>query len=169
MELVGPVDFTIRAAVPAESAALSALAREAKASWGYPAEWLDQWRAELTISDEYVRAHELFVAESKTMVLGVCALEDHGAQWALEHLWVSPRAQRLGVGRALVHHALRAARRGGASTKRVRVVSDPHAAGFYRAMGAREIGAEPAPMPGAPARELPILEFALNASSGAGP
>ena len=161
VELVGPVPFTIRNAVPAESTALTALALEAKASWGYPAEWLEQWRAELTISADYLRTHAVFVAESAVGTLGVCALEDHGTYGVLEHLWVSPRAQRLGVGRALVRHVLSLASKGAASAKRVRVVSDPHAAGFYRAMGAHEVGAEPAPMPGAQERVLPIMEFTM--------
>ena len=159
MELVGPVQFTIRGAVPSESAALTALALDAKGSWGYPKEWLEQWRAELTISEHYLCTHTVFVAESALGMFGVCALEDHGTHWALEHLWVSPRAQRLGVGRALLRHALDLASAGATSARRVRVVSDPHAAGFYRAMGARQVGAERAPMPGAAERELPIMEF----------
>jgi hypothetical protein len=41
----------------------------------------------------------------------------------------------------------------------VRVESDPHAAGFYRRLGAREVGAVSAPMDGDPARVLPVFEL----------
>ena len=42
---------------------------------------------------------------------------------------------------------------------RVRVVSDPHATGFYRRYGAREIGDVPStPAP----RRLPMLEYTLT-------
>lgn len=39
--------------------------------------------------------------------------------------------------------------------------SDPFAEPFYLKLGARRIGAVPAPMPGAPGRVLPVLEFNL--------
>jgi GNAT superfamily N-acetyltransferase len=159
-----PQPFMLRDAAPADSASLTALAREAKASWGYPEEWLRQWDAELTLSAGYVAAHRVIVADSPRGILGVCAIEERGTHWGLEHLWVSPRAQRLGVGSALVRDALRAVREGGRS-KRVRVAADPNAVPFYAAMGAREVGSEPAPMPGAPARMLPIMEFDPAAGS----
>jgi len=40
----------IRRGAPSELVDLSALAYRAKASWGYPAAWLEQWRSDLTLS-----------------------------------------------------------------------------------------------------------------------
>lgn len=156
-----PDPLSIRPATSADSPRLTALAREAKAHWGYPVAWLEAWRDALTITPEYIEAHAVFVAESAARppaVLGVCAIEDHGDHWELGHLWVDPGAHGEGVGRALVKQALVIAgeRRPGSM---VRVESDPHAAGFYRRLGAREVGAVSAPMDGDPARVLPVFEL----------
>lgn len=155
--------FMVRRATAADAPALTALAHAAKAHWGYPAEWLASWREELTLGPTYLAAHEVFVADASGAAspIGVCALEDHEAHWELGHLWVSPAAQRMGVGSTLVRHALSVAamRRPGT---RVRVEADPHAAEFYRRLGAREVGLRPAPMPGVPTRALPVLEFSLS-------
>ncbi len=148
-----------RRAKPGDAPALSALARCAKAHWGYPDEWLASWSAELTLTPEYLTAQQVLVAELDGQIVGVCALEDHRTHWALEHVWVLPTAHGQGVGRELVHRSLNAAatRRGGT----VRVTSDPHASAFYERLGARRAGAVVAPMPGAGDRTLPVYEFCV--------
>ena len=57
--------YDIRAADPADAVPLSALAHRAKASWGYPSEWLVEWSEELTLTPEYLQAYEGFVATSE--------------------------------------------------------------------------------------------------------
>jgi ribosomal protein S18 acetylase RimI-like enzyme len=155
------VHVTFRSANRDDAPRLTALAREAKARWGYPAAWLEAWRDALTITPDYIERHTVLVASSESQpgsVIGMCALEDHRDHLELAHLWVAPSAQGLGVGRALVKRALAiAARRRPGSV--VRVESDPNAAGFYRRLGAREVGSMPAPMDGDPARALPVLEL----------
>ncbi|HET7622952.1 MAG TPA: GNAT family N-acetyltransferase [Gemmatimonadaceae bacterium] len=153
--------FTTRRATSRDAPRLTALAREAKAHWGYPADWLDVWRDALTITPDYIERHTVLVASLKSetrAVIGMCALEDRETRWELAHLWVAPCAHGIGVGRALVEQALTIAsqRRPGSV---VRVESDPNAAGFYRRVGAREVGAVPAPMTGDPARTLPVFEL----------
>jgi ribosomal protein S18 acetylase RimI-like enzyme len=141
----------------AESA--SRLAWRAKSGWGYSTEWLELWRQSLTITSEYMRAHESFVAVEGEQLVGVCILESRGGEGALERLWIEPAYQRQGIGRALVERALASAASGGLS--RVQVESDPFAEAFYTGLGARRVGLRPAPMPGAPERTLPLLEFTL--------
>lgn len=146
----------IRRASPADAPALTRLARDAKASWGYPAAWLEAWRDALTITTDYVATHLVLVAEDDGAgALGTCALERMDDDWSLEHVWVAPAAQGRGVGRALVAHALAAARADGAA--RVHLLADPHAVGFYERLGARAVASVPAPMTGAPERRLPLL------------
>lgn len=149
--------WSLRRAVPADAERLTSLACLAKGHWGYPPEWMAAWEAELTITPEYLAEHRLFVAEEGDALLGVSGIEDHGDHWVLEHLWVNPGQQGRGLGQALVRAALDAARavRPGV----VRLVADPHAAGFYERIGARRTGTLPAPMPGAPERELPLFEI----------
>jgi GNAT superfamily N-acetyltransferase len=151
------MQFSIRRAVSNDAPRLSQLAQRAKAHWNYPAEWLISWQPQLTIEHGYLIEHRVLVAERADRLVGMCALEDRGTWWSLEHVWVDPRSMGQGIGRALVQEALDLARvvRPG----RVVAEADPNAAGFYRRMGASEIGFVPAPMPGAPDRVLPVFEF----------
>jgi Acetyltransferase (GNAT) family. len=155
------VNFTLRSANRADAPRLTALARKAKAHWGYPAAWLEVWHDALTITPDYIDIHTVLVADTASeadSVIGMCALEDHENHWELAHLWVDPRAHGLGAGSALVKRALAiAARRRPGSV--VRVEADPNAAGFYRRLDAREIGSVPAPMDGDRARTLPVFEL----------
>jgi ribosomal protein S18 acetylase RimI-like enzyme len=153
------MEFLIRPARAEDAPRLSGLAFAAKASWGYPSEWLEQWRHDLTLTPEYLDAHRAWVAEREEAILGVCVLAVHGHHASIEHLWIAPDQQRQGVGRALVTVALEVAAQ--CDAQRVEVESDPFAETFYAGLGARRIGALPAPMPGAPERSLPILEFMI--------
>lgn len=126
------MDIEIRNAHPGDADALSDLAFRAKSHWGYPVEWMELWRPDLTLTAEYLGAHPGFVAVIAEAPVGFCALE--------------------------------AAADGGAV--RVTVLFDPFAEAFYQRLGARRVGAVPAPMPQAPERVLPQLEFALRGPSG---
>jgi predicted N-acetyltransferase YhbS len=150
----------IRGATADDAARLTEIAKAAKAGWGYPPEWMARWAVDLTITPAYLSAHRVFVAATGSAVVGVCALEDHVSHWLLEHVWVDPAAQRAGIGRLLVGHALSVAR--AERPDPVRVVADPFATGFYVRLGARPSGALAAPMPGAPERVTPVLEFGVR-------
>jgi ribosomal protein S18 acetylase RimI-like enzyme len=149
--------ISIRRALPDDASELSQLAQRAKAHWDYPAAWLNAWKPQLTIEPDYLVANHVLVAEDGSRLVGMCALEDRDTWWSLEHVWVDPGSMRQGVGRTLVQQALDLAR--AARPGRVVAEADPNAAGFYRRMGASEIGVVPASMPGAPDRVLPVFAF----------
>lgn len=150
----------IRRATADDADALSDLAHRAKAHWGYPAHWMREWDAQLTIIPGYLELHDVWVSERDGAVIGMCALEDRGDRWNLEHVWVEPAAHGHGIGRALVMHALGEARRRHPGV--VELLADPFASGFYERLGARRAGDVPAPMPGARDRTLPRFEFVLD-------
>ena len=156
--------FQIRAPRASDAKALTELAHRAKAHWGYPTEWLQLWNGDLTISGDYLLAHRSFVAESGGKRVGLCVLEIRGKRATLGHVWVSPECHRKGIGTALVARSLEAAVKAG--VRSVEVVADPFAEGFYVRLGARKLRDEPAPMPGAPERTLPVLEFRFSAPDG---
>lgn len=143
----------IRRATSTDSERATELARLAKAHWGYPAEWLEAWRDDLAISASDIERHRTFVAELDDRVVGVCQLQEGEVGAMLEHVWVDPSVHGKGVGRALVEHATSEAR------GVIAVVADPNAERFYIKLGATRVGDVHAPMPGAPARKLPLLEF----------
>jgi GNAT superfamily N-acetyltransferase len=159
--------IAIRRASRDDAAALTAIALAAKSTWDYPAAWIEAWVGELTFTPDYVAAHYVFAADVEGTPVGVCALERHDDHWSLAHVWVTPAAQGLGAGRAIVSHALDAARVL-APELVVRIESDPNAVDFYTRLGARMIGVVSAPMPGAPTRALPLLELDLEADRHAG-
>lgn len=148
-----PEEFTIGPARPSEVEALSALARRSKAHWGYPADWLEAWGPQLTLSRADLETHEVFVARGAEQPVGFYSLA-FGNRAALEHLWMDPRFMGRGLGRRLVEHAMsRTALRGYGS---LQVDADPNAEAFYVRMGGIRVGLVPAPVAGA-ARLLPRL------------
>ena len=151
------VEHLIRRATADETDALTDLAHRAKAHWNYPAAWMRQWDAQLTILPGYLELHDVWVVESASTVVAMCALEDRGDRWNLEHVWVEPALHGQGIGRELVQRALHEAW----SRRRdvVELLADPFATGFYERLGARRAGHVPAPMPGAKDRTLPRYEF----------
>ena len=132
------MQLTIIRAQPEHAARLTEIAVAAKSYWGYPEHWIRQWRAQLTITPDYVRDHEVYAIANGDMLVGFYALKGEGSRLRLDHLWVQPEYIGTGVGRILFTHALqRAAAR---SAEEIEIHADPHAAGFYRHMGAQQIG-----------------------------
>ena len=153
----------IRRARPDEAAALSEVARAAKRHWGYPPEWMLEWREALTITPAVIAERPVYVAEAAddvpvAAVDGFYALLLDAPTAVLEHLWVRPPSIGRGVGRALLDHARERASAGGASE--LRIDSDPHAEGFCLRMGARRVGEIRADV-GDTARQLPRLVLTL--------
>jgi len=153
----------IRRAIGDDTDALTDLAHRAKAHWNYPRSWMRKWDAQLTILPGYLEMHEVWVADRAGDIVGMCALEDRGDHWNLEHVWVEPSMHGQGIGRALVEHALHEA--WGRRRSPVELLADPFAIGFYERLGARLAGRVPAPMPGAKDRTLPRYEFVPGATS----
>ena len=160
------MDVLVRRGRSEDAEAASILAARAKASVGYAPEWLALWRDALTIRPEHLGEHLSFVAMHGGDLVGICVLETQGQEGSLGHLWVAPEFQKRGIGRTLVRQSLAQAIRAGLT--RVEVESDPSAMAFYQRLGARNCGHRPAPMPGAPERVLPLLEFSLHELSIAG-
>ncbi|HVU33181.1 MAG TPA: GNAT family N-acetyltransferase [Opitutaceae bacterium] len=148
----------IRRVLPEDADVLTSIAFAGKRHWGYPEAWIRQWTEVLTLTPEFVATHPTYGAIAQGIVIGFYSLTVTSDGAELEHLWVLPAAMRRGVGRRLFQHAEATARRHGAA--RLFIISDPHAEGFYRRMGACWCGEQPASMDGTP-RVLPILEKEL--------
>ncbi|MFG2334990.1 GNAT family N-acetyltransferase [Streptomyces yangpuensis] len=141
----------VRAARAAEAEALTGLVMRSKAHWGYDAAFLAACAPELRIRPDEVTARGIVVAEDPLgTVLGVASLEGAAPLATLGLLFVEPAAIGTGVGRLLYRDVLRRAVEQG--VRRLVIDSDPHAAGFYRAMGAVAVpaaGQGSAPTPAA--------------------
>jgi GNAT superfamily N-acetyltransferase len=150
-------------AKPSEAGTLSAIAWAAKAYWGYPAHWMEQWRGQLTITPEFIAANETFAATITGQIIAFYALLATAEAVRLEHLWVLPERIGQGIGRSLFIHAVERATLRGA--RRLTIEADPDAEPFYRRMGAIRIGLITSEIDGR-RRELPLLAFDLTCSRG---
>ncbi|WP_329440502.1 GNAT family N-acetyltransferase [Streptomyces sp. NBC_01426] len=127
----------LRAARAEEAGELSALVLRSKAYWGYDERFLAGCAEELRVRAEEVAARRIVVAEDADgTVRGLASLEGEpaGPVSRLGLLFVDPSAIGRGIGRLLYRDVVR--RSVALGTRRLLIDADPHAAGFYRAMGA---------------------------------
>lgn len=145
---------TFRAAQAEDAPELTRLAHAAKAHWGYPAEWLALWEAELTLTAAQVGRLDITCALLDGAIAGFAAVSGTGAERDLAHFWIDPASMGRGIGRALFAHVRDALARAG--VRRLTIVADPNAEGFYRQLGAERCGEVPSRPAG---RLLPRLEL----------
>ena len=146
----------IRRATAADAPTLNAIVQSSSA---YDAEYrtmIDDYE----IAAEQIARDEIHAAEDEAALLGFYSLI-LAPEPELDLLFVSDAARGRGVGRVLIDHmrALAAAR----GIRAVKIVSHPPALGFYRAMGAVEVGWA-YPM-GATAWVRPILMLPVSPAS----
>jgi GNAT superfamily N-acetyltransferase len=147
----------LRAARAEDAAALTELALRAKAVWGYDAAFMAACRAELTITPAQIAARPTWLIEEEGRIAAFYQLHLAGERAEVGQLFVDPARLRGGLGRRL--WADLEARARAAGCHRLEVDSDPHAEGFYRAMGMQPCGT--APSGSIPGRLLPHLRKAL--------
>ncbi len=153
------MDIQIRRALPDEADVLTEIAHAAKRHWGYPENWIENWKDDLTITPDFITSNEMYVAINGEEIAGCCALVLGDSLAELEHMWIRPAHMGAGVGRALFHHVIERAAKHNAPV--VELSADPNAEGFYERMGATRIGEVRSEIAGQP-RVLPRLRFALS-------
>jgi GNAT superfamily N-acetyltransferase len=146
----------IRPAAVDEASVLTQIALDAKRYWGYPEHWIKHWEADLTISPEFIRDNEVYVAELDGEIRGFYALCVSGEKAELDHMWVTPASIGTGIGKELFLDAME--RAAALDIRDVEITADPNAAGFYEHMGASRIGETDSPIDGLP-RKLPRLKI----------
>ncbi len=146
----------IRRASTEEADKLTQIALDAKRYWGYPEHWIKHWESDLTISSDFIRDNEVYVAEKDGEIHGFYALCVSGNKAELEHMWVTPGLIGTGLGKELFLDAMdRAAT---LEVREIEISADPNAAGFYERMGASQIGETEASIDGQ-VRKLPRLRI----------
>ncbi|MFR9726853.1 GNAT family N-acetyltransferase [Streptomyces sp. MS19] len=154
--MTGTDTVRIRPARRDEAAALTDLALRSKAHWGYDEAFMAACREELTLTAG--RTERSAVAErADGALVGFTTVDGAPPQAVLGMMFVAPEAMGAGVGRLLFAHAVDTARASGCG--RLVFDADPHAVGFYEAMGAVRIGETPSGS--IPGRVLPLMEVRL--------
>ncbi|MEQ8355473.1 MAG: GNAT family N-acetyltransferase [Kiloniellaceae bacterium] len=153
----------LRLATSEECGALSALALRSKAYWGYDPLFIQACRDELTVNPAGIAAGRVVVFTEEGTPLGFYVLDpgERREEAEISLLFVEPAVIGRGIGRALWDHAVARARAQG--LRRLKVLSDPFALGFYRAVGATLSGKMRSAVraPDGSARCLPVLHYDL--------
>ncbi|OEK05001.1 GNAT family N-acetyltransferase [Roseivirga misakiensis] len=132
---------------------LSGIAQKAKAHWGYPAEWLELWKPDLTFDQDYLNSHNTYtISEDGTSTpLGFCIVIEEGNHFQIEHCWVNQSQIGKGLGKKLMEEVLK---KEPYLNHEFQVLSDPNAVGFYEKFGFQVKQM----IPGVPeGRELPLM------------
>lgn len=150
---------TIRHAVPEDAPVLSEVAFRSKGHWGYDAAFLESCRVDLTVTPREIATSPVYVHEGEAGITGFYRLLPLNAEVVeLDSLFLDPSAIGQGIGRLLWNHAIATATAAGYSDMLIH--SDPHAEGFYLAMGAERIGESESTVQ--PGRKLPLLRVGLS-------
>jgi N-acetylglutamate synthase-like GNAT family acetyltransferase len=153
------MEIQIRRAKPDEANVLTAIAHAGKRHWGYPENWIEHWKNDLTITPEFILRHEVYVALAGEKIVGCCALVCGEEQAELEHMWIKPEHIGTGVGRSLFLYLKERAVNLGLPA--LEISSDPNAEGFYQRMGAKRTGDVRSEIEGKP-RVLPRMTVELE-------
>ena len=150
--------LSITRARPREAAELSQIPIASKRYWGYPEAWIDLWRDDLTITAAKIRARDFWVGRLEESIVFIYSIRPISTnEYELEDCWVAPAYIGQGYGAILFDHLRQTLKNLGCS--RLKIVSDPHAAGFYLRMGAVRIGEEPSKPAG---RMLPVFRLSVD-------
>ena len=157
-------ELTIRAALGTESHAITQLAMQSKAHWGYPPEVLELRRDELIFTPEQCASGTTFVAAQDDRIVGFYETGGVCPRGELNALFVAPGHTGTEVGGLLLQHALIRATHDG--FRELWLDADPHAVDFYRRHGARVVGVAPSRL--VPGRALARMRFELGDLGAAG-
>ena len=116
------------------------------AYWPHDAAYLAEANRLLSLNAQDLVRDEAWVVERAGIPVGYYRLTLHGDVAEIEELFLEPEWIGHGIGRRLFEHAVGSARRRGCA--RLEWETDADAAGFYRAMGGREIGTGPSGIEG---------------------
>lgn len=124
--------ITIELAHALDLPVLNKISWSAKAYWGYPEEWMNLWKDDLTITKDHLNKHKVVKIKVNQQIAGFCMIILEREFANIEHLWIHPDYIGQKLGGQLLKYCLNTFVSKG---KEVRVISDPNAEGFYKKIG----------------------------------
>ncbi len=148
---------------PGQQDVINALILKSKAHWGYDAAMMEAMSRVLRVDMQAASEGRAIAGWFKGEALGVAQVSkpyetERGRAMELDLLFIAPQAIGSGLGRQLYIWAIEQARTSDA--RRLDILSDPFARGFYTAMGASYIEDRPSQV--ITGRTLPWLEHRLD-------
>ncbi len=158
----------IRPAKKEDAQSLTKLSFESKGHWGYPKEYFEIRKSELTITPGYITKNDVHVFEIEGVIIGYFSIieleneiEISGSKidkghW-LEHMFIAPEHIGQGIGTLMFDYLrIRCETKG---IRKPRILANPHAGGFHEKMGCSYHGEIPSTIPG---RTTPLFVLAIN-------
>lgn len=158
----------IEKALSSDHLLLTEISFAAKRHWNYPAEYMDLWKDELTITSEYIKRTIVYSAKQLDRLIGFYSIVENPADcysgeifiqkgfW-LEHMFIHPEFHHLGIGRQMIRHMQKIAKNH--EIDRLFIFVDPFARGFYDKVGADYRHMSKSSIPG---RTIPVYELKIQ-------
>ena len=140
-----------------DSEILTQITKKSKAYWGYSAEQIQKWEVSLTISQDYIREHDVFKLVKDSVIIGYYSyLFEDGKNVKMDNLFILPEYIGKGFGKYLFLDFLNRMKE--AEIQTIQLDSEPNAEGFYSKMGFVKIGAFETSIKD---RFMPVMEMKL--------
>lgn len=111
---------------------LNQISVQSKRHWNYPEEWIERWKADLTITETDLSEQTITVAVRHSTIIGFCAIQENPGYYDIMHLWVLPDFIGQGYGKQLLQYSIQSVCK---ESKPIHVESDPNAEAFYQKQG----------------------------------
>ncbi|SFD37163.1 GNAT family N-acetyltransferase [Flavobacterium phragmitis] len=136
---------------------LTEITKKSKAYWGYSEEQIRKWDKNLTISQDYIRLHNVFKLVDNDLIIGYYSfIFENDKTVELDNLFVLPGYIGKGFGKYLLLDFLN--RMKGIGIEKITLDSEPNAAEFYSKMGFVKVGEFESSIKN---RFMPIMEVKL--------
>lgn len=111
---------------------LNEISFKSKAYWGYPDEWMEKWKDDLTMSEEEFFHSNILVVEVENRIIGFSSIVENAENYELNHLWLLPEIIGKGVGKKLLNKTIEIFVK---AEKPIILLADPNAEAFYSSQG----------------------------------
>ena len=137
---------------------LTELTIRSKSHWNYGEKQIEEWREELTITENYINENQIYKLLIDNLLIGFYAYHsENKTDIKLNYLFVEPKNIGKGYGKVLMSDFLQ--RIENSEFERVILDADPNAEKFYSKFGFRVIGKLKSSIKD---RFLPIMELKLK-------
>jgi N-acetylglutamate synthase-like GNAT family acetyltransferase len=149
--------MTIEKAIITDNEILTEITKKSKAYWGYSAEQILDWDKNLTITQDYIRDHEVFKLIKENKIIGYYSyiFEDE-KNVIMDNLFILPEYIGKGFGKFLLLDFLNRMKQ--AKIQTIKLDSEPNAEAFYSKMGFVKVGEFETSIKN---RFMPIMEMKL--------
>lgn len=148
----------IQQAIPTDAKELTELTIRSKSYWNYGKKQIEEWRAELTITEKYIDENHIYKLEIDKLLIGFYAYHPiNPTDIKLNYLFIEPKYIGKGYGQFLMTDFLRRIKK--SQFERVSLDADPNAEKFYSRLGFRSIGKLKSSIKN---RFLPIMELEIK-------